>query len=66
MALCDAMGSTETEVVWRAGPIKRHWSGQGGIKHKIKWSHSRQPRWLPVSLGTSVQERNYLSYARHI
>ena len=34
--------------------------------HKTKWSHSYQPRQLPVSLDTLVQEGNYLSQSKHI
>ena len=34
--------------------------------YKTKWSHSCQPRWLPVSHETLVQEGNYLSHTRHI
>ena len=34
--------------------------------HKTKWSHSYQPRQLPVSLDTLVPEENYLSHATHI
>ena len=30
-----------------------------------KWYHSCQPRWLPVSHNTLVQEGNYLSHTRH-
>ena len=34
--------------------------------YTAKWSHSSQPRSLPVSQDTSVQEGNYQSHARHI
>ena len=34
--------------------------------YKIKWSHSCQPRWLPVSHDTLGQEGIYLSQSRHI
>ena len=34
--------------------------------HKMKWSHSCQPRWLSVSHDTLVQVGNYLSQSRHI
>ena len=34
--------------------------------YKTKWSHSCQPRWLPVSHHTLLKEGNYLSQSRHI
>ena len=34
--------------------------------YEIKWSHSCQPRWLPIIHDTLVQEGNYLSQSRHI
>ena len=34
--------------------------------YKAKWSHSCQPRWLPVIQDTLLQQGNYLSQSRHI
>ena len=42
------------EWVWRARPIKWHWSNQGSIKYKTKWSHLCQLKWLLVSHDTLV------------
>ena len=41
----------------------------GSRQHKVYktiWSHSCQPRGLPVRPDTLIQEGNYLSHARHI
>ena len=40
------------------------WSRQHKV-YKTKWSHSCQPRRLPDSYDTLVQEGNYLSQSRH-
>ena len=51
--------------MWRAGP-KWHWSSQNTRVFKTKWSHSCQPRQLPVRRDVLVQEGNYICHARHI
>ena len=34
--------------------------------YKTKWNHSCQPRWLPVSQDTLVQEGTHLSHTRYV
>lgn len=52
--------------MWKAGPIK--WLLVCSKLDKVcetEWYHSCQPRYLPVSHDTFVQEGNYFSHAKH-